>query len=151
MSEWMELDMHDDISVEEIMKRIQDYIAEHRTRQELDTGLAGDFDLQGTLVSDFYEHMGRAARANKDIALAVDIRRSHVPILGPVIDALRGSLHQLVLFYVNRSIAMQKAINADLLQALGYLASEAERQKAAGAPGPEPGETETLASETEQR
>lgn len=153
MNEGIELDLHDDMSVEEIMRCIQGYIARHRTRQELDAGLASDFGLQGGLVSGFYERLGRAVQANRNIALAVDIRRSRVPILGPIFNVLRESLHQLVLFYINKSLVMQKAINADLLQALGYLAAEAERQKAAGAllarPGQEPGEIGPHTSESE--
>ena len=53
--------------------------------------------------------------AHMDMTLALAQIPSSVPLIGPLIDALKRPLHQLVLFYVNR-IAAQSA-TASLLQA----------------------------------
>ena len=53
--------------------------------------------------------------AHMDMTLSLDMIPSSVPLVGPLIDALKRPLHQLVLFYVNK-IAAQSA-TASLLQA----------------------------------
>ena len=53
--------------------------------------------------------------AHMDMTLALAQIPSSVPVIGPLIDAFKRPLHQLVLFYVNR-IAAQSA-TASLLQA----------------------------------
>ena len=53
--------------------------------------------------------------AHMDMTLSLDLAPSSVPLIGPLIDALKRPLHQLVLFYVNK-IAAQSA-TASLLQA----------------------------------
>lgn len=54
-----------------------------------------------------WEHMERD--------LALDLRPSNVPLIGPLLDALKRPLHQLVLHYVNRALA--QAATADMIQA----------------------------------
>lgn len=53
--------------------------------------------------------------AHMDMTLALDIIPSSLPLVGPLVDALKRPLHQLALFYVNK-IAAQSA-TASLLQA----------------------------------
>jgi len=133
MSDWLELDEKAEVNVEEIMDRIRNYISERRTQQDLESSLAGDISFQGNLSAKIYESLARATRANKNAGLPLDVRSSPWPIVGPVIDSLRRSIHQLVLFYVNKSIANQVSINADVLKALGWLVADVESQQAAQA------------------
>jgi len=133
MSDWLELDEEAEVHVEEIMDRIRNYIAERRTQQDLESSLAGDISFQGNLSAGIYESLAKATRANKNAGLSLDVRSSTWPIVGPVIDSLRRSIHQLVLFYVNKSIANQVSINADVIRALGWLVADVERQQDAQA------------------
>jgi hypothetical protein len=48
------------------------------------------------------------------------------PLVGPLLERLRRTVHQLVLFYVNQVAAQQREVNAHLLQALSLLAKEME-------------------------
>jgi len=133
MSDWLELDEEAEVNVEDIMNRIRSYISERRTQQDLESSLAGDISFQGSLSDEIYESLAKATRANKNAGLSLDVRSSSWPIVGPVVDSLRRSIHQLVLFYVNKSIANQVSINADVLKALGWLVADVERQQAAQA------------------
>jgi len=133
MNDSLELDEEAEVNVEEIMNRIRNYIAERRTQQDLESSLAGAISFQGNLSAEIYESLAKATRANKNAGLSLDVRSSTWPIVGPVVDSLRGSIHQLVLFYVNKSIANQVAINADVLKALGWLVADVEKQQAAQA------------------
>jgi len=133
MSDWLELNEEAEVNVEDIMSRIRSYISERRTQQDLESSLANGISFQGNLSSEIYESLAKATRANKNAGLSLDVRSSSWPIVGPVVDSLRRSIHQLVLFYVNKSIANQVSINADVLKALGWLVADVERQQAAQA------------------
>ena len=133
MSDWLELNEEAEVNVEDIMSRIRSYISERRTQQDLESSLANGISFQGNLSSEIYESLAKATRANKNAGLSLDVRSSSWPIVGPVVDSLRRSIHQLVLFYVNKSIANQVSINADVLKALGWLVADVEKQQAAQA------------------
>jgi len=141
MSDWLELDEEAEVHVEEIMDRIRDYVSERRTQQNLESSLAGDISFQGNLSAEIYESLAKATRANRSAGLSLGVRSSQWPIVGPVIDSLRRSIHQLVLFYVNKSIANQVSINAEVLKALGWLVADVERQQTAQ------GQTKTMSRE----
>ncbi len=130
MNDRIELDDQAEINVAEIMRRIQEYIAERRTQEDLQTVLALDLDLGGNLSPDLYEHMTQAIRANASLGVESDARRTRVPVVGPVLDVVRRSIHQLVLFYVNKAIAKQVAVNSETLKALQYLVAEVEQLRA---------------------
>lgn len=72
-----------------------------------------------------------AARAAADsTVVGLDFDPSPVPLLGPLIDRLRQAVHQLVVFYVNKSAKKQIVVNTHLISALDALAQElAEREE----------------------
>jgi hypothetical protein len=56
-----------------------------------------------------------------NMTLTLDMQPSGVPVLGPLIDAFKRSMHQLVLFYVNKvaaRIATANMIQTRLLHTL---------------------------------
>lgn len=126
MNDWSELDETTDIDVEEIMEKIRAYIAENRLQQDLHDVQLTEFNLKGILSPGIYEHISSALRSNSRLAVTPDARRSGLPIVGPIVDALRRSLHGLVVFYVNKGAARQVAVNTSILKALGALVSEVE-------------------------
>jgi hypothetical protein len=131
MNHWIELDEDAEVNVEEIMKKIQDYVSERRTQENLGTVLGADYALLGNLSDDTYKNLTAAVQANTNLGLSLDVRRSSTPIIGPILDYFRRSLHQLVLFYVNKTITKQIAINSDILKTLACLISDTEKHETA--------------------
>ena len=54
------------------------------------------------------------------------IRTSRVPIIGPLLTALRRKLHELTLFYVYQLAQKQITVNTHLLGALNALVRDLE-------------------------
>lgn len=131
MNDWFEIDEQSEVDVEQIMDHIRAYIAEKRIEEDLDAALGADFHFQGNLSGDIYDAFAAAVRATRGSGLALDMRSSRIPVIGPVVNAARRMLHQVVVFYVNKSMAVNISTNSAVIKALAALVTEVERQKMA--------------------
>lgn len=79
--------------------------------------------LQSTFTPPFkyFEHLNRAAYLNNHLQLPVSARSSTAPLIGPLIDRLRGKAHELVVYYVNQQAAKQAELNRHLLSLVAIL------------------------------
>lgn len=55
---------------------------------------------------------------------------TQMPILGRLWGLIRGEMHNLILFYVNRSVADQNQLNVNLVSALNELTRVVQAQRA---------------------
>jgi hypothetical protein len=76
----------------------------------------------------FYEQLYQASLMQSESGVTMHVRKSAVPLLGSLIDKLRGQFHQLVLFYVDQVVSQQTAVNDHLLQAIVLLSQELEEE-----------------------
>lgn len=113
------------VNVEEIMQHIRQQIIARRA--EVDPDGVGDLVVTGKrFPPEFYEQIYHARMALDAYQVPVLVSKSSVPIIGPLIEKLRGKLHELVLFYVNQSAARQVAASNHLLKAISLMAQELE-------------------------
>lgn len=68
------------------------------------------------------------AAADTDPLLAAS-PYTRTPVIGPLWQRIRAGAHNLVLFYVNRSIAHQTNVNSDIISVLNRLTVLAEDQQ----------------------
>lgn len=73
---------------------------------------------------EFYEHLYQANLAHNQVGVDLQVTPVSLPVIGPLLEKLRGKVHELVLFYVNQVTSQQREVNAHLLQALSMLAQE---------------------------
>lgn len=116
------------IDIEEIMQKIRARIlAEQANLPQYSETLV---DISGKRFSpEFYEHLYRANLAHNEVGVDLHVTRVSIPLLGPLIESLRRTVHELVLFYVNQVTAQQREVNAHLLQALSLLAKELDTER----------------------
>lgn len=118
-----EINPETEINIEEIMQQIRRQIAARRAAT-LPEGMS-DLVLSGKrFPPEFYEHLYYAQMALDDYHVPVHVSKSSVPIIGSLIEKLRGKLHELVLYYVNQSAARQVSASNHLLKALSLMAKE---------------------------
>lgn len=78
------------------------------------------------LPAAFYEHLYLASMTYNQTETELYVTPSTVPLIGGLLDRLRRQFHNLVIFYVNRSVVKQIQINRHLLQAVSILAEAHE-------------------------
>lgn len=115
------------IDVEEIMQQIRREIL---TRQAV-AGKDGRplVSVSGSqLPPEFYEHLYYAAMQHDQIGVKLQVTKMNLPLLGPLLEKMRGKVHELVLFYVNQIAVQQVEFNKHILQAVNLMAEAAEDQ-----------------------
>lgn len=113
------------VNIETIMQQIRQQIIARRA--EVDPGGAGDLYVSGQRFSpEVYEHLYLARMALEEYQVPVMVSKSSVPLIGPLIELIRGKLHELVIFYVNQGAARQVAASNHLLKALSMMAQDLE-------------------------
>lgn len=115
------------INIEEIMQNIRREIL---SRKATHTGEhLPMLNLTGKrFPPEFYEHLYQAGLTYNQIDVAAHVTPVNIPLIGALVQKLRGKLHELVLFYVNRLAANQIQVNTQLLQAVTLIAEEMETQ-----------------------
>ncbi|MDS4058617.1 MAG: hypothetical protein RKP73_08595 [Candidatus Contendobacter sp.] len=107
----------DTVNIEHVMQEVR--------REILDRKLPGQVRLPpasaGNQRPEYYEELFRAALAQSRVEIDLLVTPSRVPIVGPLIDLLRGKFHELVVFYINRSTMNQAKVNSHILAALSIL------------------------------
>lgn len=115
-----------EIDVDQIMQQIRAEIL----AQKQAAGVEGVRHLQVTgkrFPPEFYDHLYRAGMLYDQLQQRQQVVPSSLPLVGGLIDRLRGMVHAVVLFYVNRMAADQIAINRHLLEAVSLLSQELEK------------------------
>ena len=117
----------DFIDIEEIMREIREKILAQQAALE-GTG-SSPLRIKGErLPPAYYEHLYEAGLAYRKIATQVNVQKSGLPLLGPLLDRLRLLLHQLIVYYVNQVATRQADVNSHLLQALNELGDALEAE-----------------------
>jgi len=109
----------DVVNIEEIMQEIRRQILSKKRVGKPTLPVSGE-----RLPPEFYEQLYQASLLQGELGVKLFVSRSEVPLFGPLIDKLRGKLHELVLYYVNQSVAQQAQINDHLLRAITLLSQE---------------------------
>lgn len=120
----------DDVNIEEIMQEIRKQLLAKRAKLSPD-GIP-IVQIEGKRLSpEFYEHLYGAGMNHDQIQAHMLVSRISLPIIGPLIQKMRRTVHQLVLFYVNQVAANQIRVNHHLLRALSILAEDLEKAEEA--------------------
>lgn len=120
-------DSGQDIDIEEIMQEIRARILAQQSQLP---GYAETLvNVSGKRFSPaFYEHLYQANLAHNEVGVDIQVTPISLPLIGPLVQALRHKLHKLVLFYVNQVTSQQREVNAHLLQALSLMAEELDEK-----------------------
>lgn len=82
--------------------------------------------------TQLYQHLDTAKNSittySRDLQIAEN-SLAKVPLLGKVVQAIQRQLHQIALFYTNRAMRHQLEINEHLLESLGQLTLENQKQQ----------------------
>jgi hypothetical protein len=113
----------DEVNIEEIMQDIRREILSKKRIGKADLPVAGK-----RFSAEFYEQLYQAGLMQSESGVMLHVTKSPVPILGPLIDLLRGKFHQLVLFYIDQVVLQQATINDHLLQAITLMSQELEAE-----------------------
>ena len=113
----------DEVNIEEIMQDIRRQILSKKRIGKADLPLAGK-----RFSAAFYEQLYQAGLMQSESGVMLRVTKSPVPLLGPLIDMLRGKFHQLVLFYIDQVVLQQAAVNDHLLQAITLMSQELEEE-----------------------
>jgi len=128
------------VDVEAVMNQIRANIRKRRMKAE-----TGDLDLEsfvgglnsGQITSfghDTDHSLRRLSATYNKINVGLALTASQVPVLGPLWQKVRRSLHHLVLFYVNMAASKQVVFNKQVvymfISLIKGLAEENERMKA---------------------
>jgi len=117
----------EEINIEEIMQEIRQQILEKKD-MVWSGGSTGVTVGGKRLPVDFYEHLYQATLVHDQIGVRLHVTKTNVPLIGGLLDNVRGKLHELVLFYVNKLAAEQIQFNTHILQAVNLLAQELEKE-----------------------
>jgi hypothetical protein len=105
------------VDIEHVMQEVR--------REILDRKLPGQVRLPAAADSnqrpEYYEELFRAALAQSRLEVDLLVTPTRVPLIGPIVDALRRKFHELVVFYINRSSMNQAKVNHHVLAALSIL------------------------------
>jgi hypothetical protein len=124
------IEIHDpDIDPAEIMAEIRARIQKRREElgyvpQQFSTFGGTHFPGRPNDVPydpDFYDHLELANELYPKAETGVDLQPSsalRIPLLGSLWSMIREQAHQLVLYYVNRHISHQTAVNREIISVL---------------------------------
>lgn len=124
MTDWLQIDEDGEISVEEIMRQIKAHIAQQKVR-----ALGMNVVFEGTFSQSMYDELIEASEKNENPYVELQVTSTPIPVLGRLIDRLRRSLHELVLFYTNQGVTRQVALNKHLLAAFATLVRDLEKRE----------------------
>jgi hypothetical protein len=112
-----------EVDIEAIMQDIRQQILSKKRIGKAELPLDGK-----RFSAAFYEQIYQASLLESEFGVTMHVTKSTVPLLGALIDKLRGKFHQLVLFYIDQLVSQQTAINDHLLQAIALLSQELEEE-----------------------
>lgn len=124
MTDWLQIDEDGEISVEEIMRQIKAHIAQQKVQ-----ALGMDVAFEGTFSQLMYDELIEASEENENPYVELQVTSTLIPVLGRLIDRLRRSVHELVLFYMHQGTSRQVALNKHLLTAFAALVRDLEKRE----------------------
>ncbi|MBE2225378.1 MAG: hypothetical protein IAF02_27830 [Anaerolineae bacterium] len=116
-----------EVNIEEIMQQIRGQILARKTAVSgQDTPV---INTEGKrFPPEFYEHLYQAAMIHNQIGIEIHVTKVNIPVIGSMLEKIRMKLHELVVFYVNKSAAQQIQFNTHILQAVSLIAQEIETE-----------------------
>lgn len=114
----------EEVDIEAIMQEIRRQILSQRRIGKEEVPVTGR-----RFSPAFYEQLYQAALMQSETGVTMHVTRSKIPLLGALVDKARVVVHQLVLFYVEKVVERQNAVNEHLLQALMLLSQELEAEE----------------------
>lgn len=135
------IEIHDpEIDPVQIMEQIRDRIRQRRQESGYEQRTFPTFGATAypgepedvPYDPDLYYHLRRANDVYADAETGSTLAPSpatRVPVLGRLWALVRGEMHNLVLFYVNRSVAHQTRVNRHLVSVLNRLAALSQEQQ----------------------
>ena len=136
-----------EIDAEAIMRQIRENI--HRRRSDAEAqGLDYEAFVGGLYASpdttrfdrSLYYDLRWMSLGYYKIGVGLSLTESRTPIIGPLVQRVRGALHQLVIFYTNMLAGRQARFNEYVVRTLTRLVKSMEQD-------PTPGEVESLRRE----
>ena len=129
-----------EIDAEEIMEQVQARVQKRRAelgqaRQDFPTFGAAAMPSRPKDIpvdANLYYYLKLANKSYNQFETGPDVQISpatRIPILGRFWSLIRRQAHELVLFYVNRNVEHQVAVNQQLVSALNLLTSSLEEQQ----------------------
>ncbi len=112
-----------EVNIEKIMQDIRRQILSKKRIGKADLPLGGK-----RFSPAFYEQLYQAGLMQSETGVTMLVTKSTMPLLGSLIDTLRGKFHQLVLFYMDQVVSQQAEVNDHLLQAITLLSQELEAE-----------------------
>ena len=117
-------DNADSVDVEAVMNDIRRQVFERKLPSQVNVPLTGK-----RLPAEFYEHLYEASLIQSQLGVRLYVTKSRVPVLGGLIERMRGMFHRLVIFYINQVAEQQAELNGHLLQALASLSQYLEEEE----------------------
>lgn len=119
------------IDLEAVARRLESNLELH---QRLFAGAPAmaNLDFEGRRIdsnSALHYHLSDAERECDQVGTEKELAPSwaaQLPVIGRWWGRIRGELHGLILFYVNRAAGRQAGINKDVVSALRHVANQAE-------------------------
>lgn len=125
----------DDIDAEAIMQQIRARLrarrAEARARGlDFEAYAEGLYPLKADAVlsRDLYEAVRRLELSYGNVSVELLLTETRLPLIKGLVQRVRGALHALVLFYVNRLAARQVRFNEHTTRALVALVRDLESE-----------------------
>lgn len=97
---------------------------------QIDPELAHFFDKgsEEQMPAEFLEHIQEAFHLHDKLRLPVELPKSNVPVIGPLLQWVRRQFHQLVIYYVNRVSHQQMQFNFHMIKAVYVLGQMSVKQ-----------------------
>jgi hypothetical protein len=129
-----------DIDVDEIMAQIRARVQQRRAELGYDKRTFPAFDLAAypgepediAYDVNLYHYLRLVNTTYNQVETGLNLAPSpatQLPIIGPLWARVRGQVHNLVLFYVNRSLAHQTNVNRHLISVLNRLTLLSQEQQ----------------------
>ncbi len=125
MTHWLEIDPDDEVNVEDIMRQIRAHIAAEGGSDRSD----GATEPEPLLSERLRAQLALVEARSNGACVAVDVRTSSMPVVGPLVDRARRAAHQLVVFYVNMSARQQSEAIHGISEALATLADHLDQHR----------------------
>ena len=138
------------IDSEAVMRRIRENIRLRRAEAEAQ-GVNYEAFVEGLYAAKttarfghmLYYDLRRMSVSYDKIGVGLSLTETRMPLVGLLVQRIRGALHQLVIYYVNMLAGQQARFNEYSVRALSTLVKELEV-------GPTPSEVESLRNDLAQ-
>ena len=111
-----------EMPIEDLLERIQRHLDTIR-----DASLKTSTLRRGGAFSEtVYERLEEAGVLSRFIYVQPFLTPSHLPVIGKLLQKVRGAIHELVIFYVNQLAGVQGAFNREVVGCLAALVNDVD-------------------------